>query len=483
MLHFQQHDRRAMSINEVMVALGIVAVGVTSIVSLFPLGIMRVQQAVYDTRCTLMARDAKGLLIAKQMPNDPLLWRWDLYDPTAANPNTVFDILAPGNPANNRYACLHDDTNPIAGAPDQFLSGAGATLAFTPVDATIRSYPILVDPFLADPDGTGVPAVTRLDIETYCTTAGIAPAPYAGIRVLSTAECLGIAGFAPFPNPAARQAYMTRWFAMPGDLAFDDQNPVLPFNPRKQAVVPPVDILDYARWNYAAVQSPTASRTFPYSWAFMIQRNLDTDPDPNVAGGNQIVARPPMNGDYADAKIRYLCFQRRNPNAPVVIIEACIFDGSSKVTLSWPTAGVTAPTIRRGTWLMEASITRNTNVALLPAPAPANSTNLASGTYNPGGVPGAPANVPLRFRRDFEFYRVVDYSDAVVVGGRFQQVVQVSPLPSGYPTTSAVGDLRAADPYPGAPVSWPLNTNAVGGTPNQAIFYPVVILDGLQEVY
>lgn len=447
-------DRRGTSLMEVLISILIMGIGVTSVIALFPIGVERVRQAVLDTRCTIEALNAKETTKLKQIPDDPALWRRDLYDGTDSTYDTEI---------NNRYAFLVNtgelQDRYIPGQSTEYPDPGGGTtpLTYTPDNPTdaMKSYPILVDPWLE------YSGITELNING--TTSA-----YYNIRVATLAEAIAIPTTPPPALFDERKAYLTRWFSSAADLHFDPVNPVLPLNPR--ATDSTVANVDYVRLDTAA-PNPTAARVYPYTWALMIQADLSPDPESSTL--NQSTARPdPTTG--ASGTIRYLCFYKRNLTAAPAIVEGCFFDGSTKVTLSWSTTTNTRPAIKRGTWLMEASITRDsTNDA----------GNRVSGDYPVGAAQRS------YYRRGFEFYRVVDFSDPVVDvgGGRVNQEVQVHQAPRGLPVRHTLGDLRLPDTYV-AP-SWPIMDT--DGNPNTqlteavapAVFYPVVILDGLQEVF
>ncbi|QDU60294.1 hypothetical protein Pan216_11330 [Planctomycetes bacterium Pan216] len=488
--------RLGVTVNEVLISLGVMAIGVTSVIAFFPIGIQRVRQAQQDTRATIMAQNAKNIIELKQLVNDPRLWSW--YSSRSATnpaPDEVFDPEATSTtPAFiNKWAWLAND--PGGNTSRRYLSGTlneypnaatqdgNAMQSYTAESSSehFKSFPILLDPLLVERGSGDLQAAAsgndyRLGIPEYYTGIGVSPTPYYDIRVATTGEASNIA------DKNLRRAYLTRWFSSPGDIQYSEANPIVPLNPNA-ATSSTIDAFDFARRDFtASPPTTTATRDYPYSWAVMLQRDLEPDPTPMTIGvptgvpggsypGNSYdipVARPPINGGFS-GKTNILCFYKRDYINPVTIIDGAIFNGSNKITLSWTTA-TERPEVKRGTWLMEASVSRDSST---------NAGNRSTGDYGTG--------VTSHYRRDYGFYRVVEAREPQLSSGRWFQEVLVSPTPTGYPTSHNEGDLRVTDAWQ-TPV-WPIvenaSTDVVATSSNTAPtrFYPIVIFDGLIEVY
>jgi hypothetical protein len=106
-----------MTLIEVLVAIFIMAIGLLALLALFPLGALRMAQAMKDNRGTTSAQNAHSLAIAQDIRNDPLV---------------ISDI-----PNGGSFSNLFANPGPL-------------TLAGTPVlpnaDPYGESYPIFVDP-------------------------------------------------------------------------------------------------------------------------------------------------------------------------------------------------------------------------------------------------------------------------------------------------------------------------------------------------
>jgi hypothetical protein len=213
------------------------------------------------------------------------------------------------------------------------------------------------------------------------------------------------------------------------------------------------------------------------------------------------------------------------------VIEGCFYTGSRKVTLSWPASyGLNVPDVKYGVWLCELSVARDTRPGLPPpfgngSGDSIGSCNRHSGVYtrmdktidvdNDGDVDTA--IVKRHYRRAFAFYKVENVISPPVTrpdpgGGPPRTFVEVTvdrpargyPLRYQYPDQA---DSRPIDDY--RLPAWPIydrldptlafnlppppsilspqfddETNAsqaqVGAG---AQYYPVVIFDGLQEVF
>lgn len=523
---------------EVMIAMLIMVIGVTAVIALFPIGLARVRNAVLDTRCTTMAQNAKALFDAKQMADDPALIRFDV-DTTGPNPSFNPPKTTDGRPVldaefNNAYAWLFNETVPqTSGAnlnpqsryifgmmPDpagtwryadptsEFLTPAPT---FQPLEQEVMSFPILIDPTLFEaqnppPIVVGTKSTSHIPITDYYIKQNPSvTSPYYDIRICSLAEIRGAPaiGGAPLinamydgtvPIDRLRTNWVSRWFTSPQDLHYNTVNPILPLNPLTQATGANAPAsTDYIRLDVnPATTNPkvTGNRTNPYSWAVLIQRPLGPD-DPTHTAANRSVARPPSRS-YSGGKISYLCFYKRNLARPFTVVEGCIFDGSRKITLAWPTT-VERPEIRRGTWLLEASIARDNAPPPSGGGGPTNAGNRISGQYQ------LPGNSDFWiYRNTFNFFRVVDYIDPVIdtATNRVFQEITIDSTPRRFPAFHVNGDLRGRDAYT-LPI-WPMVENSTNPTPDETngarffgsaagvtkpVYFPIVIFDGLREVF
>jgi hypothetical protein len=266
----------------------------------------------------------------------------------------------------------------------------------------------------------------------------------------------------------------------------------------------------------------TASRNDAYSWSFVVRnRQLQLQPDngpqqpPSTANppgtgaatppwfdcrdaaGNVHPYLVPKPNDYSNDNISVLVYHKRATGKCYQLVRGCLFNGSAIVTLCWdPTINTEAPAIRRGTWLMEATISPglrdNTpgTAAGGPAPLPATSV-LTAATSTPY----------VKYRHAIEFYRVASVQEAVPsqTDGQMYQVVNLEQAVTGYPITHVLGDGRALpdlytiSPYTFSGHAYPAvidgsganNSILVGGgnAAVSSVWVPIVVMHGLQEVF
>ncbi|MBY0588994.1 hypothetical protein K2X85_17615 [bacterium] len=76
--------RQGASLTEVLIALVILTIGLTSVIALFPVGVNRVRNAALDTRTTIMASNAHSLFSLKRMANDPAIVDLAAFDVISA---------------------------------------------------------------------------------------------------------------------------------------------------------------------------------------------------------------------------------------------------------------------------------------------------------------------------------------------------------------------------------------------------------------
>jgi hypothetical protein len=189
------------------------------------------------------------------------------------------------------------------------------------------------------------------------------------------------------------------------------------------------------------------------------------------------------------------------------LVRGCLFNGCATMTLCWdPTIVTDAPSIRRGTWIMEATLspglrdtTRGPPGDPNPnrqGPAPLPPTDLLAST----SPPASPASGYVKYRHAVEFYRVASVQDPILsqTDGQMYQVVSLEQKVNGYPISHSLGDGRAlpdqfaASPFTFSGNAYPnvidpgVGNNAIttGGAAHvEAVWVPIVIMHGLTEVF
>ena len=454
-------SRRGLSLIEVLIAFLILAVGVSSVIALFPIGVLSVQNAVNETKASMQAITAHGEVLANRWPDDQYL----LAPPVQGVFGAQAAYLTPDPPAGAAAPLggdprgIHLGTTPPYVGTDPgrslgthpFLNNVFATVIradgmappvpngfnvaaperFHPEAGAGAGFPVFVDPVLAnardfqfDPSPANCPMYKRVPIvqnlampgETFATMA-----PFTGalndlvIHSLSEVQYQlagsTIGGAPQLTSPSRRDQYLAQWFYSHDDLHFEESAATTPYNPSRLLQSPAVPGWRYVRSadssdintpqtldppgaavlggtaSAASQNYATGSRTAAFSFAFVIKdRRLEPQPAgqtvaplvvPTYPTGPSGVQPPylvPRYGSYSPEQIQIMVFNKRTTMRGYHLVRACIYSGSSRATLSWdPAAGGSLPVIRRGMWLMEATLApvcATTRRAPAPAPRP-----------------------------------------------------------------------------------------------------------------
>ncbi len=273
-------QRNGTTLTEVLVAIFIMAIGMMSLLTLFPVGALSMAQAVRDERAAQAAANAAAIAEAKGLRHDQRVEGWfkRMEDP---DPNSLFYA----------YSLARYMTPPYDGP----------------------SYPIFVDPLgdysLAPPSDLGKPANPQL--------IGI---PRTGVSYVK-----------PVPLPQNFQQSLSRWFGLLDDMTY-------------------VDPAAYPQYGVPTV-SPTdlVQREGRYSWTYLLRRPRFRDPsvvDMTVIVYNARSQVVPFGEQvFADAA---------NP---------VIFDPTTNVvTVRYGAMGKPRPDIRKGQWIMDATVQKRAGV-------------------------------------------------------------------------------------------------------------------------
>lgn len=491
MLVAKPSDRNGLSLTEVLIAFFILAIGIVGVISLFPVGISQVRQAVNDTRSTIVAMNAESTLEMFDWPNDAYLLSPPNNIEPPADPLLDLGAIQPNNynPQTrvSAYAGIHARTN----APPVSFASPG------------NGFPIYVDPVLFNSrefPSTATTGYRRVEIKRDAVDPASLPVipgfdqAYEDLAIFTVSDAqllpvtVSIGGTPSIVD--RRSSFLRHWFFSDADISFETQNPIIPENVNRglpaaarlkpweyhQTTLPPVN----SPTENPLEARPSADRGLQYSWSFVISGR------PIVSTSYPTVSIDHSWRQYASI----LVFHSRNFADPYRLCRGCFFNGSKVATLSWPVTGtgpLGRPNIRRGTWLMEY-------------------TNTGPNRTMPG------ANQPIH-RQKITFHRVASFAEPRLEGtGTNANWVQSVTLDqavadSDFPTHQ-LGDLRSApdlfaapvtaslDPASPAPVgprifgntpSAPAVTvQTVSGTtptPNTFVWVPVIIWDGLIEVF
>ena len=175
MTHTPMTRRPGISLMEAMIAIGVMAIGLLSLLTLFPLGAVQIGQALKDDRCSEAALQADAYMRS--------YWEHAVAGGRQVQP--------PGTlpPENDQKLRDPDGTGPLT---DYFIDPSGSGGTYTAVPTGERSYPVFVDPIghytYSTPyqthvggQGSGIPRVNL---------AGILPDGNTAVRVCSLTDDL-----------------------------------------------------------------------------------------------------------------------------------------------------------------------------------------------------------------------------------------------------------------------------------------------------
>ncbi len=326
--------RPGVTLTEVLVAMFVMAIGMISLLTLFPLGAMQVGQALRDDRCRQTALQADAymrshwrhnvveVLNSNNSPIEPYFWAMDdvnLYEfpSSTANPkyfsggvilNKFLTVPLPSGamiPSNTvgspvSATMLTGDKFTAAGPPNQAYASAGTSLAFP-------SYPAMVDPL-----GWASPTNT---FDQYW----VAGSQYA----LSGLNGLLI------PRRQLNAVYN----ALPAPIGVN-------FPARSLEIAGMTDDMSFEK-NGAPFSSSKLGRQGRYTWTAIVQR--------------------PRNDVRTVANLTILVFDGR-PSLPatgdeIVVTHDTQLLGSRTVTIVVPPRTVDQPVLlRKGGWIMDGTI-------------------------------------------------------------------------------------------------------------------------------
>ena len=164
--------RRGISLLEVLISFFILLLGVVMVITLFPIGVLNVQEAVKDTRSTITALEAQALVMGMGWPDDPYLLRpphrgiWRRRRPPTPSPFGQPNPQATGqSPAGGDPRGIDPATTPaMAGTrPANDIYGTSPNFIFAPnvnnVYATVPNADGTMPPFPQTPTEIRRPAL------------------------------------------------------------------------------------------------------------------------------------------------------------------------------------------------------------------------------------------------------------------------------------------------------------------------------------
>jgi hypothetical protein len=333
MTRYSNH-RPGVTLTEVLVALFVMAIGMIALLTLFPLGMMQISQAIKDDRTAQAGNNADYLMrmhwrqyviepIRNGLPEVSLV---DPYHPNhldlmigMENPNVVTDnttppvppvlpkmFTAPDNPRNDQLMPpLTNITRPVAPA-------TYSTITTRPEEASRPSYPVFVDPYGDVARQTGALAFSRRWV------AGIHSNGMSAQDTLSRIPRRSL----NFPNGLPGTNWQYRYATLTDDMEFGQDGAS---NSDGTSVV----------------------RTGRYNWAYVLQR--------------------PSQGNRLNMNMTVVVYDRRAYRFAPLDQEIAYGDatpvafipGSTSIAINYnPNANppIPAPALRSGMWIMDGTI-------------------------------------------------------------------------------------------------------------------------------
>jgi len=361
-------QRPGVSLMEVLIAMFVMTIGLLGVLSLFPLGAVRMAQAMKDDRCATINND-----IASNMR-----WVWeDEVNPTS-HPNGLYP--QPGNPANanfngdapgpivpppNPNLYIHYDAlfnarvnvnyawNPDLNVPAGTTGSIPAayrstTPALIPSVTGIRtgpSYPVFVDPIGWNSNNVNVTNPGQ----KYWIGGNTSCIPRRSLRRIEWAYVANQGYIAQYTNATTPSSLLLRerYFVHQDDIGFGlDGTPV---NGLGNATAGSNNS-DFGATVGLQNMAQQVQRDGRYNCALMIQWEDRS------------------NVQYQNADVTIVVYSGRSLDLPSAetVYSTLFTKGSTEAQIVF--GGGTPPSIRNGTWILDGTMTRPNNNQLVPEP-------------------------------------------------------------------------------------------------------------------
>lgn len=319
-------NRGGATLTEVLVSIFIMGIGLLSLLVLFPVGALNMASAIKDERTADAARIAAAL--ARILHDGATSDTGGIRDDAYVYPAYCYVDF---NPNNVLY--------PIWPEPGATLPAPGSGTA---------SYPVYVDPVGYSLNSTRMGYLPPGGLSASVGFARVCPAS----MYIPTP---GAPGTAPIAGTIS-QARINRWMTIPDDMVFDDDGRV--------KLLPAIGGAPPQPLQQQLQREPR------YSFAFLCRqvRAQTTTPPPWPRSGG---TNPPYNTTTKHMVDVTVVVYDRRPNLAVSVgpyqvpveeksYALTIAAGSNLAYISWP-AGTPAPSVRRGTWILDATVVDTTH--------------------------------------------------------------------------------------------------------------------------
>jgi hypothetical protein len=496
--------RAAATLIEVLVAIFVMGIGLIALLTLFPIGIISMAQAIQDERAYQCSVNATAYANALGLRYDP--WVIQDLDPTQ-NPFFPFG----GTPPYPTGNLLGKDPSTLVDAysnPNPF--SATGTAPFLPqADSTGPSYPLFIDPigyytsaawqnWVGGLSGVGVLSRRRVSFTrggaglftpspSPLPLAAPQPPPFAPGTAITAgapiypqgwnAAVLGGPTVPPLPQPypypplppnigsqlLINESLLATTFTLWDDLAFDTTN------------------LGFAATATPPLPSTGLLRNTTFSWALVCQR--PTNANTSVVNLSVVVfnKRPLALGASLSLPEYIYSYNPGWPNPPLALpspaaSNATYFDPINNLITIDYTNNVPPP-VRPGDWIMDVSMGWTVNQASRVAGVPP-----FTGTFTPHGT----------------FYRVAsvnEFLDTIAGAPRNLAQYEIQTPLRGFTVTDSLGNIIPAFPIYNSPNTLPGTTvwnqkaaptptaTITGGGVNIGYAGSAIVFDGVVRVF
>lgn len=302
--------RSGLTLVEVLVAIFVMGIGMIALLTLFPIGILQMAQAIRQDRC-LRAAQAADTIMKLPLGSDAVV------NPALGNPTSIpFDAVMWTN---------------AAAAPTLYGLDASYFTRYPPAlggkvmpaaDPYGPSYAVMVDPH-------GVLATGGLGANVRPWVAGTPPVKGGQTTGALLRRPVSFTSL-PLVPPANQFRAIKQWFSLPDDVIFDNDPITVPATtfPGTPKLVSPTGMM----------------RDTPFSWAYVLQR--------------------PRAGDSSVVNCTIVVFENRplllagvnnKLQLPEFVFSGVKFDTTTN-TITITTAVGVEPPVRPGDWLYDATI-------------------------------------------------------------------------------------------------------------------------------
>lgn len=387
-----RNQRPGVTLTEVLVALFVMAIGMIALLTLFPLGMMQINQAIKDERTTQAANNADYLMrtywrqyVIEATKNG--VTETNLVDPlhpnhldfmiAMENPNVVTNTTPPAVPPYPKLLTGADNPRddllmpPLIHITPPVAPALYSTITTRSDEISRPSYPVFVDPYGDVARQTGALAFSRRWV------AGIHP------------NAAGLAAI--IPNTFSR--IPRRNFNFPGNDAMYVNAQTMSY---RYATL--TDDMEFGQDGAANSDGNGVSRTGRFNWSYVLQR--------------------PIQGNRLNMNMTVVVYDKRAYNFARFDEEIAYGDnaaqrvtfipGTTSVTIIYNPAATPptlAPAIRSGMWIMDGTIDNT---------------------------------VPMR---NVNFYRVTAVTDDPATGTMVLDLQTPIKAPSGFTGASYIGQL------------------------------------------